>query len=408
MTPTDKNTFLETAWNIGCQLMKSSIWYGDACTWQGYSMEPLNGTYQPVVKTFSADVYSGTSGIAQFLAALYSEKQDFLLLKTIEGCVAQMKATMNGTHNHGFYAGKPGIAATLIKLGKQFNRAEWIEDGARLLDSIPTDSLQTHEMDVISGAAGTIPVLIEASHTLSNAGLLHKAEELGHLLCNAATKANNVWSWATVPSRVNLTGYSHGSSGIAVALLQLYKETGVPIFLEGAGGGFNYERHSFDSAQQNWPDFRDGVSSPSTGNVCSLAWCHGAPGISLSRKKTKELAPEPFYDSEMNVALSTTATATYRALTDNLSNTNYSLCHGIAGNADILLESDKPDYHQLAEAVGSAGIYKYERNSIPWPTGVNTGHYTPGLMMGIAGTGYFYLRLFDREKHKTVLIPSLN
>jgi lantibiotic modifying enzyme len=65
------------------------------------------------------------------------------------------------------------------------------------------------------------------------------------------------------------------------------------------------------------------------------------------------------------------------------------------------------EYHQLAEAVGTAGIQKYQKNRIPWPTGLNTGQYTPGLMMGIAGTGYFYLRLFNKNRHKTFLVPGL-
>lgn len=407
MNKTDKNIFLETAWDIGCQLMKASIWHGDSCTWQGYSMEPLNGTYQGVIKTFGPDLYSGTAGIALFLTALYSEKKDTILLKTIEGSISQMRSTMHDAPNYGFYAGKPGIAAALIKIGKELERKDLIEDGLNLLGNIPAASLQFYEIDVISGAAGTIPVLIDAYKSFSKQELLDKAVSLGHLLCTAAVKNNGIWSWATVPSQTNLTGYSHGSSGIAVALLQLYELTGEAIFLEGAQGGFNYERHAFDSAQQNWPDFRDGVTRPA-GKVCGLAWCHGAPGISLSRLKAKQIKPDAFVESEMNVALSTTATSTYRTLMDNLSNTNYSLCHGIAGNADILLECDKTDYHQLAEAVGSAGILKYQNNNIAWPTGLNTGQYTPGLMMGIAGTGYFYLRLFNKDKHKTLLMPSLN
>ncbi|MDT9110983.1 lanthionine synthetase LanC family protein, partial [Escherichia coli] len=80
------------------------------------------------------------------------------------------------------------------------------------------------------------------------------------------------------------TGFSHGSSGVALALLQLHEITGEDFFLKGAEGGFNYERQSFDISQQNWPDFRAGVSTTAA-KVCGLAWCHGAPGIALSRLK---------------------------------------------------------------------------------------------------------------------------
>lgn len=406
MNSTDKNNFLDTAWNIGTQLIKSSIWNDKSCNWQGYSIEALNGQYQGVLKTFGPDVYSGTSGIALFLAALYQERKDSLLLKTIEGCIEQMKSTMHDAPDHGFYAGKPGIAATLIKIGKELDRKDWVEDGIALLDSIAFSSLQSYEIDVISGAAGTIPVLIDAYTIFQKKEFLDKAVALGHLVCDAAVQNGTIWSWATVPSQKNLTGFSHGSSGIAVALLQLYDVTKEKRFLEAAEGGFNYERQSFDVSQQNWPDFRDGVSTASA-NVCGLAWCHGAPGIALSRLKANEVKADAVFVQEMTAALTTTTSSVYRVLTDNLNNTNYSLCHGIAGNAEILLDCGSTDYHQLAEAVGTAGIQKYQENRIPWPTGLNTGQYTPGLMMGIAGTGYFYLRLFNKDKHKSLLLPGL-
>ena len=43
MDQINRNNFFDAAWNIGCQLMKSSIWHGDSCNWQGYSFEPLDG-----------------------------------------------------------------------------------------------------------------------------------------------------------------------------------------------------------------------------------------------------------------------------------------------------------------------------------------------------------------------------
>ncbi|TCN55576.1 hypothetical protein D0809_16415 [Flavobacterium circumlabens] len=404
---TTNNNFLETAWNIGTHLMKTSIWHHKSCTWQGYSFEPLNGTYQPVIKTFGPDVYSGTSGIALFLMALYSERKDPILLKTIEGSIEQVRSTMNQASNHGFYAGKPGIAATLIKLGAALDKEEWIKEGLELLESIPTDSLQSYEIDIISGAAGTIPVLLDAYAVFEKQELLDKAIALGNLLCSAAVKNDTIWSWATVPSQKNLTGFSHGSCGIALALLQLHQVTGNPSFLEASEGGFNYERHSFDSSQQNWPDFRDDVTSGSAGNICGLAWCHGAPGITISRLKANQFYPNTVFANEMKIALTTTANSVYHGLVENLSNTNYSICHGIAGNADIILDCGGIEYQQLAEAVGNAGISKYQDNNIPWSTGLNSGQYTPGLMMGIAGTGYFYLRLLNKDKHKSVLVPAL-
>jgi lantibiotic modifying enzyme len=406
MDQINRNNFFDAAWNIGCQLMKSSIWHGESCNWQGYSIEPLDGKFQPIVRTFGPDVYSGTSGIALFLSALYSETKDPILLKTIEGSIQQIKATMHDVPDHGFYSGKPGIAAALITIGKELGRKDWIEDGISLLDSISSSAIKSHEIDVVSGVAGTIPVLVDAYHEFKKKEFLDKAIILGDLLCGAAVKNNEVWSWATVPSQKNLTGFSHGSSGMALALLQLYGATGNNLYLEGATGGFNYERQSFDATQQNWPDFRDGVSQPSV-NICGLAWCHGAPGITISRLKANRIKADDRFVQEMNTALQTTAKNIYHTVMDNLNNTNYSLCHGIAGNSEVLLDCGGPEYQKLAETVGAAGIAKYQDNDISWPTGLNTNQYTPGLMVGIAGTGYFYLRLLNKDKYKSLLAPGL-
>ncbi|MBC8644452.1 hypothetical protein H9W95_11380 [Flavobacterium lindanitolerans] len=107
------------------------------------------------------------------------------------------------------------MASALIHIGKELDREDWIAYGISLLDSIVPSSLQSHEVDIISGAAGTIPVLIDAYKVFQKQELLDKAITLGHLLCDRAVKNETVWSWATVPSPKNLTGFSHGSSGVA-------------------------------------------------------------------------------------------------------------------------------------------------------------------------------------------------
>jgi lantibiotic modifying enzyme len=404
MTKTDKKLFLDTAWKIGCQLMKSAIWHKESCNWQGYSVEPVNGQYIAVIKTSGSDIYSGTSGIAIFLSALYSEINDPILLKTIEGCVSQIKLNLDSLHDQGFYSGKPGIASALIKIGKNLDRKDWINDGLSLLNSISITSLHNHEVDVISGAAGTIPVLLDIYNEFGDKKLLDKAIALGDLLYNNAEKKEDIWSWETVPSQKNLTGFSHGASGIALALLQLYTTTKNSKYLQASVSGFNYERLSFDSLQQNWPDFRDDAIEY---NACGTSWCHGAPGIAISRFRANQLVKDDIYIKEMNIALATTTTNVYNTLNANLSNTNFSLCHGIAGNSDILLDCGGEEHIKLATAVGVAGINKYQENNSSWPSGLNTNQYTPGLMMGLAGTGYFYMRLFNKEKYQSVLLSKL-
>ena len=248
--------------------------------------------------------------------------------------------------------------------------------------------------------------MLDAYEEFSDKEFLEKAIDLGDLLLHAAEKNGEIWSWSTVPSKKNLTGFSHGSSGVALALLHLYKVTKNENYRVASICGFNYERASFDSTQKNWPDFRDDVVKGTEENVCGLAWCHGAPGIAISRFRANQLQEDTAYVNEMHMALLTTTNNVYNSLTAELKTTNFSLCHGAVGNADIILDCGGEEHHKLAEAVGVSGIKKYKEQHVPWPSGINTNQYTPGLMMGLAGTGYFYLRLFNKEKHKSLLFAS--
>jgi len=88
---------------------------------------------------------------------------------------------------------------------------------------------------------------------------------------------------------------------------------------------------------------------------------------------------------------------------------DYSLCHGLAGICELLIyaheifTNDQNRYKSLATDVGIYGVKKYASPGLPWPCGVHTGE-TPGLMLGLAGIGYFYLRLTNSSKIPSVTI----
>jgi lantibiotic modifying enzyme len=409
-TTQQSSLFFDAAWNIGIDLVRDALWDDNkhCCTWTGNWMDPVEGKFASVVKSFGNDLYAGTSGIAFFLSALHSVKQDQLLSETIEGAVNHTLLLADGTPHFGFYSGKPGIASALIFCGEQMNRKDWIAHGIALLETLKDAEPAVHETDIISGIAGTIPCLVVFAGRYKRPELLQTATRLGHTLYNNATRTEQGWSWLTIPGTNHLTGYSHGTSGIALSLLQLYKATGEDKFLEAVEGGFSYEHTHFNHAKQNWPDFRDNFPKGADGTYnCGMAWCHGAPGIALSRVRANELKTDNEYQRVATIALDTT----YRDLQNLLSNPayriNYSLCHGVAGNADILLNSGRPQDKALAEATGMAGIQQYDDTMLPWPSGTTDAKPTPGLMMGAAGTGYFYLRLSDPARFGTILLPEV-
>jgi hypothetical protein len=83
---------------------------------------------------------------------------------------------------------------------------------------------------------------------------------------------------------------------------------------------------------------------------------------------------------------------------------DFSLCHGAAGASDVLLYS--ADESGLAARIGDAGIARHHMTGAGFPCGTPLGE-TPGLFIGLAGIGLFYLRLSNPNIH-TVLVIHRN
>src|SRR5262249_15431100 len=129
----------------------------------------------------------------------------------------------------------------------------------------------------------------------------------------------------------------------------------------------------------------------------ATAWCHGAPGIALARLRAHQLLKTDIYRTEAITALQTTREAVETGLLTGTG--TYCLCHGLAGNADILLHGHQllgkegAKGETLARKVARAGIERYAQTGREWPCG--PAGETPSLMLGLAGIGYFCLRISD-------------
>lgn len=416
--PTPAQTFLGVAHSIGIQLSRDAIWYKNRCNWLGHNVEVMDNKYQAVMQTFGSNYYNGLSGVAFFLAKILGQTQDGIILHTLNGTINNILKLVDEEEfasQFGVYSGKMGVAYTLIELGETLQRPYLIEKGLDVLKQISKEEIQDFEIDVIAGAAGSIPALLGVykKHPKQKY-LLDLATKCGDFLLEKAIKDKRGWSWLAVGSKVGLTGYSHGTAGIAISFLELFEATNEKRFHEAAFQSFAYESSWYDDSNKNWPDLRINDGSEGKPLEFITAWCHGAPGIALSRIKAYQLTGNESFKKEALIALETTYNQLSAQLQNNQSVANYSLCHGIAGNADILLSGglafDEPKYIEIAEKVGYKGIELYENSGTEWPSGVTdpTGtsagqEYAPGLMLGTAGTAYFYMRLAAPHLFKSAL-----
>lgn len=400
---------LEAAAVLGRRIADQAIWHEDRCTWVGASVEDGRGPEMALTyATLGPNLYEGTSGVALFLAELAAATGDELFRRTARGAMAHALARapeVAGKFEDSLYLGRVGIAVAAAAVGAATGEARYLEAAAQLGvgNSHP---MARGEFDIISGRAGSVYGLLWLSSKLGEARFREDALRLAWELVDGAEESGasgSDLSWAAKPGTAdgNLTGFSHGASGAACALLEVAAVTGEAELARVAEQAFSYERSLFDARMRNWPDLRTrpaAIAGSGGPRSYPVAWCHGAAGIALARLRAYELTGLPVLKQEAEVALETTFVHTGAALRAGAG--SYSLCHGLAGNAEILeqgsrtLGSSGAKWHELALEVAASGIERFGRPGQAWPCGTHEGE-TPNLMLGLAGAGLFYLRLHE-------------
>ncbi|MEV6159967.1 lanthionine synthetase LanC family protein [Nonomuraea sp. NPDC052129] len=426
---------LAVAVSIGERLVKEAVWSGERCNWVG--AEPVDLRDRVGALTYRAlgpNLYVGSSGVALFLAQLATTtgQDEFrpTALAAMRHAISR-RDDVSPAARLGFYSGWAGMAAAALRTGRLLDSAELVDAGsgllrdlARQLTGVTEGEAQEYnlvpgeqEYDLMSGVAGAVPAFALGHRCTGDEWMAEAAVTAALWLGRSARKSRTGWSWRSpgLRNQHDLTGLSHGAAGVAVAFLEAFRLTGEEVFATGARNAMRYEDRWLDVGEGNWPDFRENPADRRARTFVTL-WCHGAPGIALSRLYAYELLGEARWRHDAMTALATTERVT-RPLT-NGGGADFSLCHGLSGNAEPFEEAREvlgavgAVIPRLgAEAVGmdiprlvaDHGLERYARTGVSWPCGTHSGE-TPNLMLGLAGIGYFYLRLAVPQV-PSVLLP---
>ena len=401
--------------DIGKRLAEKAIWYEDRCNWIGVRPSGNSSAgFGETVVALGADLYGGTSGIALFLAELHAITGDGAVRRTALGAIRQASSHIEDTSGRigsGLYDGRLGIALAAARVGTLLRRDRLLEWAADHVHSPLDPDTDDPGSDLISGRAGSILALLVLSDLLDDQSLINEAARLGDELLEAARKDGPCYTWSPTyqASMRPLTGFAHGAAGIGCALLELFDHTDDARYRRAADSAFAYERGLFDPDTQTWPDLRHQHARRRrwVTRETTTQWCHGAAGISLSRLRAYQLVSDEICREEAVAGIANTRTM----VTDNLTrpSANYSLCHGLAGDAEVLLHAAEilgsgwAEERTLAIRVADEGIERFATTARPWPCGARNG-LTPNLMAGLAGIGHFYLRLHDPTIPSVLLI----
>jgi len=297
--------------------------------------------------------------------------------------------------------GLGGILYTLVRIASLLGREE-IWRAAEPLVEVVTPRLIDRDTrcDVIWGSAGLLHALL----VLTEAGSTRACEPaqlcVQHLLRHRlADPRTGLHGWSGLRA-VPTTGFAHGSSGVAHALLRWSVQAGDSDAVEAAYEAFAFERSLYEPDRRNWAESRLEVDS----EIQMWSWCHGAPGIGLARLAALEQLRQ---QDEATVAadLKAAIEASIMARVPGVD----TICCGYFGRIDLLLEAGlclgnpaliehaRRIAHQRLARADSQGWLLTSADEDAEP------HLAPGFWQGLGGTAYTLIRLTDPEAYPCVL-----
>lgn len=397
---------LNAAIAIGNQICETILESEGNSSWVTLKYIPPIKRHQ--LAAIGPDLFEGNTGVALFLAGLGAALGNATYKNMALEAIKAIRTDLTGVNRtiiadsvnlHGV-TGLAGILyglSTIANLtGSEALKRETVES---LSLFTPERFNQSSQADVLSGLAGTILCLLAVYQHTGSPLALALSEQCGKkLLADRVLINDQGWGWKTFEDKM-ITGFAHGLAGIACALHRLGMYTGDPAYKVAAEETVRLENKTFSPNRGNWPDLRwtkDDQAEPDYAD----GWCHGAPGIGLSRlEMLSDSNPSCAFDVQAAVAV------LQQASLDRVDH----LCCGSTGRLAILHEIGlrahlpllQEESRQKAVSLIRRATKKQEY-SLWW----SPYHHVslPGLFQGTSGIGYSFLRLMSKTQLPNILL----
>ena len=373
----------KTITNIADYICSSAVIFKDDISWENIIFYD-NNTWK--LAPIGLDLYDGVGGIAIFFASINktypSEKYEKifkLIRKKLFYYTDHNQYSMKNlrTMDSGILKGEGSIIYTSYLLYKITGDEKFLLYAEKHYSKFEEIFLQCTNLDYLSGSAGAVIVLTILYTETGNRKYLNMADSLGENIWKRAKKQKEGYGILNGDDNLPpLTGMAHGTSGYIMAYAYLYEIIPETKYYERILALLMYENSLFDAKNGNWSDLRKEGDENNT-----IAWCHGAPGIALTRIKLNSI--KVFAQKE---GIETDIDKCRYAINHNKKNNSLCLCHGMAGNywiekyiLNIKAENSKQKkYEDLEEIINRIknfeGMLPRER-------------YNVSLMTGITGIG---------------------
>jgi serine/threonine protein kinase len=362
----------------------------------------------PPGRTYRRYLHTGIAGIGVFLSDLAAFTGDDRYIEGALGAANWLLNPENITEKlPGLYFGEAGTAVFMYRLWQVTGESKFLEAAVGIAVTL-TPQL-TRIPDLTHGWAGIGLLHLKLASVEGLGHHLSLAQAFGDALADSSVPMEMGIAWPQPPgpnkglSGASLTGFAHGAAGIAYFLVELWRATRDDKY-------YRLAKHSAEwlmsLAEPCLPD-TSGLSWPISNEDADrwFHWCHGAAGIGLFLLRMWSLTGDAIYRNAVVAAARSVAVAGRRG--------GCTLCHGLAGNGDFLVEASLVLQNSMwlekaAEIAELLTIYaKPHGGGISWP-GDDPDIITTDYMMGSAGVGAFMLRMSAPELVDSPLLLPLS
>jgi len=361
-----------------------------------------------VISPTVMDLYAGLSGIGAALATVGTASGDDRISSIAQEVMDQVGrydrliltddrsiAKTREAFSTGAYGHLTGMAVALADAADRYGRGEYRTTALRTLDLVAHLIDGDPHADIVSGNGGALLGTLAVAETASVPGLETMIRNQAAHLVSTSVESDGAIAWGQSDGGRPLVGFSHGTTGIALALARAGQLLGDDSFEDAARQALAFDRRHIVHATGDWLDLRDPGTERGDDSGHMRAWCHGSPGAGLGRAELLSLGLLPdqhdILRDELRLARSATAESVLHRGTERVGLGNHSLCHGDIGNLltlEAMLRSEDPD-QDVADITGSTWSALCDRGRHSgWASGVPGDVVVPGLMMGIAGIAW--------------------
>lgn len=342
MEQANKGSVRYTADDLTDRILKYAVWNKKKTEVSWYTVQLSSfGKMNWDIKPMNHYLYDGLSGMLLVFSELKKRSTD----KNIKEIYRTLKNMLFSytdqgieslagldSQNTGAYDGESSIAYVYILIYRQSGNEVFLEYAMKHAGIVEKLIDQDIRYDLLSGNAGAARIMILLYEITRDTKYILLAERCIARLEQRSERQPCGLGWTVEDGELPMSGLAHGNSGILMPVIALWKYTKKERYRVLAEEIWKYEDSLYNSAMNNWEDLRSHKVSEKVDSIGSIAWCHGAGGILLSRLFCYEMVEDDMWKERIE----TDIRHAYTKLKDYWLRDSYCLCHGVFGNLWIL------------------------------------------------------------------------